>query len=686
MNRIECAEIKKKLGYIFIFTLASCMALIMAAGIHFLYNLQAGHGPTVTGVTLKLVVIFLSISAVMACNALKKHAFAALEDINDDLNKSESSRIDSKRKNETKTRFLAKMSHEIRTPMNVILGLTELALQNEQMPYKTKQTFLQIFRSSKLLLDIINDILDYSEVELGKIKIIKAPYDLYSLLVSCLKLNMIYLGEKHVKFEVNVSKEQPIKLFGDSLRIQQVLSNLLSNAFKYTENGSVKLDIAFAHQCEDELEIMFTVTDTGLGMSQDQLDMLQQNEYVRFVSDSKNNIEGTGLGISIANQLATLQGGSITVNSTLGQGSQFVFSIKQKILSKEKLGIFKVKRLKVLDCEVENLDESELISYQEYKKCAVLVVDDIASNLAVMKEMLSMYKIEARTANCGMDAIGLVERQEYDMIFMDYMMPGMDGIEAMHRIRDTGYSKPIIVLTADVTNESKTFFMNSGFDGFLSKPIQLHHLDSCLKQYIPQKDKPVQDGTGKTCPSKSTISSFLTDVNHGTETVSKLTNELKNNGQAFEKKAIEAYRIAVHGLKSACANVGYSTLSGLAGELEQAAKEGDNEVILNKTPFFVSGLKKAASELEAGMDGFSEGTDADPAHLAALFDALAAECKAYEIGKAKQTMKTIKANASSSETKRYLEEVRQLFLHSEIEKIAEKSTEFAEKLRNGFKK
>ena len=580
------------------------------------------------------------------------------------------------KKSETKTRFLAKMSHEIRTPMNVILGLTELQLQKGSFPQEVRSTFLQIYRSSKLLLDLINDILDYSKVELGKMELVNSSYDLYSIIVSTLQLNMIYLGDKHIKFEVNMHKDQYIELIGDSLRIRQVLNNLLSNAFKYTEAGRVTFSIVCEELKEsDDIILVFTIEDTGIGMSQEQVNRIRSDEYVRFVSDSSTSIEGTGLGMAISFQLVALMGGSLEIESELGVGTVFTFKVRQKKLTNERLGAFRAKKLKVLDYDIEFLDSTSQVDYHSLSHSSILVVDDILSNQVVIKEMLLMYGIQVDTANCGADAIHLVNRRKaYDIIFMDYMMPGMNGIEVMQELRASGYDKPIIVLTADITNNNEQLFLDNGFDGFLSKPVDIHELDRCLKRFIRSVKEADRNDRQF---SKHLITSFIADAKRESEYLCEMLLD-----KSLDEKMLDDFRIRIHGLKSACANVGLEALSALALRLELACENRNFRMITTHSPIFLTKINDMIIKFSKDIIPHKEvsPSNLDILNFKSKLLQLAEECEVYSIGGVKKILAQLAVMECTSEMRIFLAETRQLLLHSDFEAIRDKAKSFAEGL------
>ena len=543
--------------------------------------------------TIVLGVVTLA-SLLLLSYLLSRYTMSILKTFSKKLIVSEHDKLQSIKKSETKTRFLAKMSHEIRTPMNVILGLTELQLQKKRLTKGVKEVYMQIYSSSKLLLNIINDILDYSKVELGKVEIVPNPYDLRYMIAASIQLNLIYMGEKNVKFELHISDNQFIHLVGDKLRIQQVLNNLLSNAFKYTNEGSVSLKVDFRDvEGTDEIDLDFIVTDTGCGMSKEQISLLFTDDFVRFSTQSDSPVEGTGLGLNIAHQLSSLMGGTLSVSSEVGRGSVFTFSVRQTKHSDERIGATNAERLKKLDYKAEAAVGVSTVNYQSLSHASVLVVDDILSNIVVIREMLSMYELNVDTAVSGEEAIQLVTNRAYDMVFMDYMMPGLNGIETMRRLREIGFKKPIVVLTADVTNNNEQVFINEGFDGFLSKPVNVIELDMCLLHYLPD----VKENTKpKPKYSKKLLESFVKDVNKGLSLLPGLLGELE-----WADK-LERYKVTVHGLKSACRNVGLLELSDFAKSLEDAARNKDLETIKTQTPIFLSLLAQApkSPEMQVG--------------------------------------------------------------------------------------
>jgi len=388
--------------------------------------------------------------------------------------------------NRAKTRFLARMSHELRTPLSAVMGITELQMQNKEHSPETEEAFLRIHNSSSLLLTIINDILDLSKIEADKMELVPAEYELQGLIVDTVQLNMIRIGNKRIAFTLKIDERLPAYLIGDLQRIKQVLNNLLSNALKYTEEGSVCLSFGLEKaEADDALMLVVRVTDTGQGMTREQVDSLFEIEFTRFNMQSNHAIEGSGLGMMIAHHLVTIMRGKITVDSKPGKGSVFTVHIPQKQSRPDTLGKGAVERLQNLEVTQTSLKKISSPVFEPMPHGRVLAVDDIESNLYVVEAILSHYQINVETLTSGHDAVEKIKAGEvYDIIFMDYMMPGMDGIEATKIIRATGYGRPIVALTANAVKGAEDMFLENGFDEYMSKPIDIDIFNSCLTRHI----------------------------------------------------------------------------------------------------------------------------------------------------------------------------------------------------------
>jgi signal transduction histidine kinase/FixJ family two-component response regulator len=390
--------------------------------------------------------------------------------------------------NKAKDNFLAKVSHEIRTPMNAIMSIIGIQLQNESIPRK-REALSIIQNSGHSLLRVINDLLDLSKIEAKKLEIIPVKYKIANLISNTVQLNDMYIENKPIKFKLSVDENIPDELFGDELRIKQILNNILSNAFKYTSQGEVLMSVS-AEKSESEIfgiTLVFRISDTGQGIAEEQkLNLFK--EYYRFNSSGNRSIEGTGLGLAIVHNLANLMNGSVSVESELGKGTAFMVRLPQKIMGSGVLGremSENLQNFRVINSpQIKNVQ----MEYEPMPYGSILIVDDVQSNLYVAKKLLEPYNLSIEVVNSGFDAIDKIKSGKvYDIIFMDHMMPKMDGMEATKIIRKSGYLHPIIALTANALVGQAEIFLKNGFDGFISKPINTIQLDAELHKFIRNK-------------------------------------------------------------------------------------------------------------------------------------------------------------------------------------------------------
>jgi signal transduction histidine kinase/DNA-binding response OmpR family regulator len=397
--------------------------------------------------------------------------------------------------NRVKTSFLAKMSHEIRSPMNVILGITEMQLEKKDLPSDTLRALDRMHNSGYMLLNIINDILDLSKIESGKMELAPVTYDVAGMINDTVQINVIRFDTKPIQFILKVDENVPTTLFGDALRVKQILNNILSNAFKYTDTGEVILSISAeasgagaSEPGSPPVTLILNVSDTGHGMTPEQLDRLF-DDYSRFNTDAKRQIEGTGLGMGITKHFIDMMKGEITVTSEPEKGTEFTIRLPQGYVDSAVLGKEGTENLQQLCAGREakqKLNTEISREYMPYGK--VLVVDDMEPNLYVIDMLLSPYGLVTTTVTSGQKAIEKVKSGiVYDIIFMDYYMPEMDGTEATKIIRGLGYKNPIIALTANALVGQEKFFLENGFDDFISKPIDIRQLDTALNKFVRDK-------------------------------------------------------------------------------------------------------------------------------------------------------------------------------------------------------
>jgi signal transduction histidine kinase/CheY-like chemotaxis protein len=387
--------------------------------------------------------------------------------------------------NKEKTRFLARMSHEIRTPMHSVLGITEVQLQKDTHPKETEDAFLRIYSSSNMLLSIINDILDFTKIEAGKMELVSVAYDTASMIANTVQLNHIYIGEKKIELKLSISKNFPARLVGDELRVKQILNNILSNALKYTPEGSVHL--SFGAEAADEsgtVSIVIKVADTGQGMTQEQIDNLS-GEFSRYNLETNRTIEGTGLGLNIAYHLINAMNGTVSVESSLGKGSTFIVRLPQKPDGAAVIGPDKANSLESLKDIHKPFKQLSKFEPEPMPYGRVLVVDDVETNLHVAEGFLLPYDLTVDIVDSGIAAVEKVKAGEvYDIIFMDHMMPEMDGVEATKIIRSMGYELPIIALTANAFSDTAELYASSGFTEYASKPFDILQMNTFLIRYI----------------------------------------------------------------------------------------------------------------------------------------------------------------------------------------------------------
>jgi len=498
--------------------------------------------------------------------------------------------------NQAKSEFIANMSHEIRTPINAVLGMNEMILREYDDPTLIEYAS-NIKNASKTLLFLVNNILDFSKIESGKMEIISDEYELSSLINDLVNMSLVKMKDVGLELKLEIAKDIPNKLYGDDVRIKQVLSNLLTNAIKYTPEGTVELSIQWAPLKEDLIELIITVKDTGIGIKENDIDKLFET-FLRIDEKRNRNIEGTGLGMNITVQLLELMGSKLSVKSIYNEGSTFSFSITQKKLDCEPIGDFR-----------ERYERSLLMKYK-YKErftapeSRILIVDDNEMNLKVASGLLKQTKIIIDTATSGSECLTFIKDNVYNAIFLDHMMPDMDGIETLQKMKqqEDNRSKgaPVIILTANAIIGAREKYIENGFDDYLSKPIDAQKFEKLLIKYLPiDLVKFTRDI--KYLDNDTQESSFLQidklDVKEAIACLGseKLYMEIIDNFyttiprkedliRKYEKEgSIKDYTIEVHTLKSSAKMIGAIRLSELAEHLENAGNAGDLEEIHNNT-------------------------------------------------------------------------------------------------------
>ncbi len=377
--------------------------------------------------------------------------------------------------NQAKSNFLANMSHEIRTPMNAIIGLDEMILRESESP-KVNKYALDIRSAGHTLLSIINDILDLSKIESGKMELVSVEYDFASVLNDIVNMTMKKAEEKGLQYELEVDKDIPSVLRGDEIRIRQIILNLTNNAIKYTEEGSVTVSFSYR---KEESKLVCTVSDTGMGIKPEDMDRLFSS-FQRLDETKNRNIEGTGLGLNITKQLTEVMGGSIRVESTYQKGSTFTAEMIQEAVDDTPIGDY-TEHLR--EAQIQNeVFRPDLIA----PRAEILIVDDNEMNLEVITELLRETRMKITTALSGQECLSMLEQKQYDLIFLDQMMPGMSGTKTLQVMRERHLcdETPVIVLTADAIVGARETYVRSGFTDYLSKPVMYPELEETLQKYL----------------------------------------------------------------------------------------------------------------------------------------------------------------------------------------------------------
>lgn len=505
---------------------------------------------------------------------------------------------EAERANRAKSLFLANMSHEIRTPMNAILGFSELILQEKNNPPLTQEYTSDIKRSAQNLLHIINEVLDFSKIEAGKAEIIEENYYIQSLLEDVSLLIAHQAAEKNLAYIPRFDKTLPYQLKGSAKSIHEILINILNNAVKYTKYGKIVLEVSCRERKENRILLQFVVKDTGIGMKKEDVDKIFE-KFSQFDTTTNRNVEGTGLGMSIVKALVEQMGGEIHIDSQYGMGTKMTILLEQEIIDERPIGEMRL--------EMEELEKKRC--RREFTTNAkVLVVDDNETNLKVTTGLLKRYGIQADTADSGFAAIEQISKNAYDIVFLDHMMPEMDGVETMQKIRemeDGRYKNlPLIALTANAISGVKEQMIARGFTGYLSKPIDVEKLERSLIKHLPEEQIFYSTDTAAADDKQSQTDKELGEhllhhieasigVNNcgGTaEEYYQVLEVVKKYGRKriqklkrlIEAKDFENYTIDVHALKSTAANIGAMELSQMALEQEMAGKEKNFELILEK--------------------------------------------------------------------------------------------------------
>ena len=520
-------------------------------------------------------------------------------------------KIEAESANEAKSQFLARMSHEIRTPINAVIGINEIIMR-ESKEEETRKYAYDIKTAVNTLLGLINEILDSSKIDAGMMEIMPQPYELCSFLNDLYNMVLVKAQGKNLILNFQVDPGVPCELYGDDMRIKQVLINLLSNAVKYTKEGSVTLELSYRIEGAHAI-LCYKVIDTGSGIKKEDFKKLFE-KFERIEEDKNRNIEGTGLGLNIAYRLLKLMGSDLKVKSEYQKGSEFYFEIKQKIVNVEPLGDFN-ERL-----ELATEGEQYVVSFIA-PEAEILVVDDNDMNRTVFAGLLKNTQIKVHEAASGKECIELLEKRSYDMVFLDHMMPEMDGIETFEIIKKENLCEntPVIMFTANAMAGEKEKYLNKGFHDFLAKPVVVEQLDEIILNYLPkeliQECEIIQEKEEAIDLSQLPVleefdfgyaigmlksQELLMQSLENFKDILKYVPEKLNKylEQVETEEALSMYRIEVHALKSTSATVGALLLSKLARLLEVAAIDGEIQKIMLLHPVLLEEIEKHKNRVD----------------------------------------------------------------------------------------
>ncbi len=482
--------------------------------------------------------------------------------------------------NQAKSNFLANMSHEIRTPINAVIGMNEIILR-ECTDKNILEYASNIETASRNLQVIINDILDFSKIESGKMEIFESHYKMGELLNDVVTMIEVKAAKKGLLLETLIAEEIPNALIGDDTKIKQILLNLLSNAVKYTNKGFVRLKVSGeVNAVENNVILKIAVEDTGIGIKEEEIGFLFEG-FQRLELQKNRNIEGTGLGLAITKNLVTMMHGTMEVKSVYGEGSVFTCTLVQKILQQDPIGNFEANYRRV---------KSVKHKYRQFftaPEAKILLVDDNEINLLVVRKLLQKTKIQLAEAMSGEEALKLMRCNKYDMILLDHMMPGMDGIETLKQAKQLKINVPTLALTANAISGAKEMYLSEGFDDYISKPINGKVLEEKLVKYLPVEKVSIHQEEATEEVSREEITGLI-DYSRGLQycadsievyaeimkmfcmSLEKKRNELQ---QCIEEQDWNQYIIKIHALKSNALNIGAKKLADSCLELEMAGKK-----------------------------------------------------------------------------------------------------------------
>lgn len=577
----------------------------------------------------------------------------------------------------SKSLFLANMSHEIRTPINAIMGMNEMILrESSEEEIQNYASEAQIAADS--LLGIVNDILDITKIEAGKLSILPVKYDTASMLHDIYNLFQFKTENKKLKFEVVADENLPSKLIGDDMRIKEILTNLLSNAVKYTHEGSVTLRVQYL----GEGKVYYCVSDTGIGIKKEDTERLF-NAFVRIDENRNRNIEGTGLGLNITYSLLDLMNSTLSVESIYGKGSDFSFVLQQDVADDTPMGKLKLHRTH---------DHHSYTAKFSATDAKVLVVDDNNINRKVFSLLLKKTNMQITEAASGKECLELVRSNSYDIIFMDHMMPEMDGVETLEALRklpdNLSSGAPVIALTANAVSGAEEYYLKCGFDGFLSKPVDPRKLEKLIYSLLDDAKLTTEDQTAVEAPAKDNAElPEITGVDWNIgrlhfendasllETTTMLKNSIRKDAAELSgyfddiENMLDSYRIKVHSMKSSAALVGIIPLAGMALELETAARNKNISVIRSLHPIFTERWLSYYSLLPSAVTNGSRDAEQHRSEVEEILAEIRSAAEEMDVDKLDELSAKLGEYAFSADEQEKMERIRGLILDFNIEEL-----------------
>lgn len=661
---------KKEKTAILLYPIAPVIASVIQA---VFYGISVGQ----TGTTLSLILMYVMLHSREINKHLRKQQILSEE------------KELAKQASEAKGRFLASMSHEIRTPINAVLGMNTMVLRESKEP-AVREYAMNIQNAGQTLLSLVNDILDISKIESGKMELVPAHYELGTLINDVFNMIGIKAEASHIQLVLDVDSGLPNGLIGDDVRIRQILINILSNAVKYTESGTVTLTVKETKREADHVELHFSVKDTGIGIKEEDLHKLFA-EYQRLDEEKNRNVEGTGLGINITYRLLKLMDSELQVSSVYGQGSDFFFDLTQEIYNEEPIG----------DVQANLAASAETYSYSVpflAPDAEILLVDDNKLNRDVFAGLLKETQLKIEQAESGKEAIEKILSKKYDLVFLDHMMPDLDGIEVLKHVK-AAEQQPnadtfFIVLTANAIAGARDMYMEAGFNDYLSKPILPKQLEKMLKVYLPAEKIHIPEGAEFVSEREADIPVCELPVVEGIDWnygmlhykdqqtllnavhafYDMITVEAESLQGLFERvltarangdeEALKQYRVKVHSMKTSANLIGAFLLSGCAAMLEYAARDAEYEKIRELTPHFLRCWKAYKEKLaplckeETDESSLKELNAEETESLVKLLKDLSDALQDFDVHKADALMEELKKYTCVQGLEEYFERLK----------------------------